>query len=90
MAKTVCDGVSDGPPERPVPHKVKKIKVILGGLDSADDSDPLLRDNIENDEVRIKFTTTLKNSQHVLLTRSIVFIINVEINVIVTCKNTIL
>ncbi|XP_015430593.1 PREDICTED: uncharacterized protein LOC107187100 [Dufourea novaeangliae] len=49
LAKIVCDGVNDGPPDRQFPHK-KKLKIILGGFDTSDDSDTLLRNDLEGDE----------------------------------------
>ena len=50
LAKVVCDDINDGPPERPAPHTEKKQKVILGGIDTSDDSNSLLRNDFEDDE----------------------------------------
>ncbi|XP_029051123.1 leucine-rich repeat-containing G-protein coupled receptor 6-like isoform X1 [Osmia bicornis bicornis] len=54
LAKIVCDGINDGPPERPVPRKEKKVKIIVEGLDTAEYSDTLLRNNFENDDDLVK------------------------------------
>ncbi|XP_012135360.1 leucine-rich repeat domain-containing glycoprotein 150 isoform X2 [Megachile rotundata] len=50
LAKVVCDGISDGPPDRVLPHKEKKVKIILEELDTSENTDPLLRNNFENDD----------------------------------------
>lgn len=51
LAKIVCVDVNDGPPDRNIPPKNKNLKSILGGLDSSEDSDALLRNDLEGDEV---------------------------------------
>ncbi|XP_016917993.2 leucine-rich repeat-containing G-protein coupled receptor 5 [Apis cerana] len=53
LAKVVCDGISSGPRPRPVPRKEKKNN-FLGGFDSSEDSDSLLRSNVKSDEELIK------------------------------------
>lgn len=60
MAKVVCDGISSGPRPRPVPQKEKKNN-FLGGFDSSEDSDSLLRSNAKSDEVSINFIIFLIN-----------------------------
>ncbi|CAL7943817.1 unnamed protein product [Xylocopa violacea] len=51
LAKTVCVGLNDGPPPRPVPHKEDRIKILISGFDTSEDSDPMLKSSIESDEI---------------------------------------
>ncbi|XP_076247086.1 leucine-rich repeat domain-containing glycoprotein 150 [Calliopsis andreniformis] len=66
LAKIVCEDINDGPPERPVPHKEKKIK-LLGGLDSSEDSDSLLRNDLEGDEelLRLQLDHGMKSNEEI-------------------------
>ena len=67
LAKVVCDDINDGPPERPVPHKEKKLKVILEGLDASDDSNSLLRNDFEDDEqlIHLQIDHGVKSNEEV-------------------------
>ncbi|XP_076178791.1 leucine-rich repeat domain-containing glycoprotein 150 isoform X1 [Ptiloglossa arizonensis] len=50
LAKKVCDGINDGPPDRSISQKEKKLNIILSGLDISDESNSLLRsDFVDND-----------------------------------------
>ncbi|XP_076686379.1 leucine-rich repeat domain-containing glycoprotein 150 [Andrena cerasifolii] len=67
LAKVVCNDINDGPPERPVPHTEKKLKVILGGLDTSDDSNSLLRNDFEDDEqlIHLQIEHGVKSNEEV-------------------------
>ncbi|XP_076752750.1 leucine-rich repeat domain-containing glycoprotein 150 isoform X2 [Xylocopa sonorina] len=54
LAKVVCDDLNDGPPPRPVPHKEDKIKILISGFDTSEDTDPMLKSSIESDEELLK------------------------------------
>jgi len=51
LAKIICDGIDDGPPARPPPGKGTE-KDILLNIDIVEDSDPLLKHELDNDEVK--------------------------------------
>lgn len=82
MAKVVCDGISSGPRPRPVPQKEKKNN-FLGGFDSSEDSDSLLRSNAKSDEVSINFIIFLINDFTIIIL--ILFLGSKNIKII--CKN---
>lgn len=52
LAKIVCDGIEDGPPARSLPGKSTHRKNILIDLDLVKNSDLLLKNELDNDEVR--------------------------------------
>lgn len=52
LAKIVCDGIEDGPPPRLPPGKSTHGKDDLLDLDIIESSDPLLKNELNNDEVR--------------------------------------
>lgn len=83
MAKVVCDGISSGPRPRPVPRKEKKNN-FLGGFDSSEDSDSLLRSNVKSDEVNINFIIFLINDLHTII---ILILFFDSKNIKIICKN---
>lgn len=50
LAKIVCDGIEDGPPARSLPSKGTHEKEIPLDLDIIEDSDPFLKNELDNDE----------------------------------------
>lgn len=55
LAKVVCDGIQDGPPpRRPPGRKATDPKDVLLGFDE-DAEDTLLKNELENEEVRYSF-----------------------------------
>ncbi|XP_024885921.1 uncharacterized protein LOC112463655 [Temnothorax curvispinosus] len=50
LAKIVCDGIDDGPPSRSFPGKGTRPKDILLDVDVIEDADPLLKNELDNDE----------------------------------------
>ncbi|XP_011882249.1 PREDICTED: toll-like receptor 3 [Vollenhovia emeryi] len=50
LARIVCDGIEDGPPGRSLPGKGTHRKDILLDVDVVEDSDPLLKNELDNDE----------------------------------------
>jgi len=51
LAKIICDGIDDGPPARSLPGKGTQ-KDILLNIDIVEDSDPLLKHELDNNEVK--------------------------------------
>ncbi|XP_017758503.1 PREDICTED: insulin-like growth factor-binding protein complex acid labile subunit isoform X1 [Eufriesea mexicana] len=50
LGKTICNDTSTAPQPRPVPHKEKKLTIFLGSFDTSENSDPLLRSNVDSDD----------------------------------------
>ncbi|XP_012537655.1 extracellular matrix protein 2 [Monomorium pharaonis] len=50
LAKVVCDGIEDGPPPRSLPGRGTHQKEIPLDLDIVEDSDPMLKNELDNDE----------------------------------------
>lgn len=51
LAKIICDGIDDGPPARSPPGKSTQKDTLLN-IDIVEDSDPLLKHELDNDEVK--------------------------------------
>ncbi|KYQ55613.1 Insulin-like growth factor-binding protein complex acid labile subunit [Trachymyrmex zeteki] len=49
LAKIICDGIDDGPPARSPPGKSTQKDTLLN-IDIVEDSDPLLKHELDNDE----------------------------------------